>query len=254
VTGFSADWLALREPADAAARDAALRIEAAAYADRRAGFILDLGCGTGSTVRALPIAPARWRLVDNDPRLLAEAARRTGAETVAADLAELDPALVEGAALVTASALLDLVSRPWLEALAGHLASAGAGLYAALNYDGRMLWDDAHPLDAGVVAAFNAHQRGDKGFGPALGPDAATALTAIMELYGYRVASAASDWRLGPDDAALQKLFLEGVASAVRETGEVDPAAIDGWLAHRLATIPTTRCTVGHIDLLCLPG
>ena len=46
---FSAEWLALREPADRAARDAGLLRRAAAAAGP-APVIMDLGCGSGATV------------------------------------------------------------------------------------------------------------------------------------------------------------------------------------------------------------
>jgi Predicted O-methyltransferase len=92
VSGFEADWLALRSDADARARDPALL---AAAAERVGdGLALDLGAGTGATLWALaPQAPAaRWRLVDDDPALLQEAERRAEtlgarAETLRLDLA-----------------------------------------------------------------------------------------------------------------------------------------------------------------------
>src|SRR5882724_845129 len=80
TAGFSADWLALREPADLRARERSLadrlRRRFAAYPSLR---VIDLGCGTGSNLRA--VAPwlgrqQAWRLVDHDPALLREAARR----------------------------------------------------------------------------------------------------------------------------------------------------------------------------------
>ena len=75
MSGFSAAWLALREPADHAARDAGLAQAAAALLiGKTPTRILDLGCGTGSNFRAfspLVAAPQAWTLVDFDPRLLA---------------------------------------------------------------------------------------------------------------------------------------------------------------------------------------
>jgi len=77
VSGFSAQWLALREPYDLAARSAAVRDAVAeAFADRASIAAVDLACGTGSTLRAVgPHLPSRqsWRLVDNDLSLLARA-------------------------------------------------------------------------------------------------------------------------------------------------------------------------------------
>jgi ubiquinone/menaquinone biosynthesis C-methylase UbiE len=79
MSGFSAEWLALREPYDRAARSAAVL---AAVADALIGetsiSVVDLACGTGATLRALgPHLPPfqRWRLVDNNLSLLVRAAR-----------------------------------------------------------------------------------------------------------------------------------------------------------------------------------
>ena len=79
MTGFSAAWLALREPADHRARNAAVRDAAIAHlAGKAAPRLVDLGCGSGSNLRALaPYLPSGqiWRLVDADPLLL-QAARQ----------------------------------------------------------------------------------------------------------------------------------------------------------------------------------
>jgi SAM-dependent methyltransferase len=215
---------------------------------------LDLGCGTGATLRALaPLAPAaRWRLVDRDPALLGLAAARCGrrAETLAADVADHEALPLAGVRLVTASALLDLMPAGWIERLAAWLASARTALYVALSYDGRMRWGPALPGDAGVRAAFNRHQRGDKGLGPALGPEATSALAGALRRHGFRVWTAPSPWRLGPDQAALQRALVEGIGRAADEAG-VDAAA---WAQARRAASGSASCTVGHRDLLALPA
>ena len=74
MSGFSAEWLALRESYDLRARNPiVLDAVAASFKSHDAVSVVDLACGAGSTVRALsPHLPARqhWDLVDNDPRLL----------------------------------------------------------------------------------------------------------------------------------------------------------------------------------------
>ena len=179
VTRFSADWLALREPYDARARNPdVLDALAAAVADRRSLAIIDLASGTGSTLRAIASRlprRQRWRLVDHDPELLERASSALAAVgdvvTVSADIdIEVENVLRERADLVTASALLDLVSADWLDRLARATVRRRLLVYAALTYDGRVMFEPADPFDAEMVAAVNRHQRGDKGFGPALGP------------------------------------------------------------------------------------
>ena len=252
--GFSAAWLALREPADHAARDAAL-LRAAAQAAGPQAVIVDLGCGTGSTIRAFAGHLAKgavWRLVDNDPELLrhAAAAAPGGVTTHRVDLRDLDDLPLDGASLVTASALLDLCSLDWVERLAQRLADHRLPLYAALSYDGVMHWTPPHSADAPVTSAFNRHQVGDKGFGPALGPGATDAMAAALERRGYVVHRADSPWQLGPDQSALHRELLAGIATAAAEAGEARAIA---WGGTRSATAETALCHIGHTDLLALP-
>src|SRR5664279_6019575 len=191
MTGFSADWLALREPHDVRARNpAVLNAVVASLAGITSIRIVDLACGTGSTLRALaPHLPAQqnWRLADNDLSLLARAsatARPAGVTVTAVPLdlnCDLEVALDGPVDLITTSALLDLVSATWLERLAVEIAARKIPIYAALSYDGRIEFGPADPLDAAIAAAVNAHQRTDKGFGPALGPK--TFIRALMRVH-----------------------------------------------------------------------
>lgn len=262
VSGFDAGWLDLREPADHAARDPGLLARAAAVAGRReAPVVVDLGCGTGSGMRAFaPYLPpgACWRLVDHDRRLLDEARRRAGAGPGPtfheAGLADLDALPLEGAALVTASALFDLVSENWLAAFADRLAALRIPLYAALTYDGTVRWTPRHPLDDAMAAALGRHQRTDKGLGPALGPGAPARMKDILEERGFACRLAASPWRLGPGEALLQAELARGFALAAAELGTPETGRIPGWLGFRTAAAGSGRATVGHLDLLAEPA
>ncbi|WP_405406204.1 class I SAM-dependent methyltransferase [Paracoccus sp. Ld10] len=252
--GFSAEWLGLREPADMAARDAALLAQAAALAGANP-VVLDLGCGTGSTLRTLGSHlpdNARWHLVDNDPALLERAATEApGRATVhQLDLRDLDSLPLEGVTLVTASALLDLMPAEWIVALAARLADAGVPFYAALSYDGIMSWDPELPRDDDVTRAFNYHQRGDKGLGPALGPDAAVMAAQIFRDAGCTVHTAQSPWRVGPDQAPLHRALVQGIAEAAADAGL---SVATDWGRSRIAMAGDSRCLIGHHDMLALP-
>ena len=248
--GFSADWLALREPADHAARDGDLLAKAAALAGARP-VIVDLGAGTGSTRRAfggrLP-SGALWRMVEGDAALLAHCE----GERHLMDLRDLAALPLAGATLVTASALLDLVSEDWVAGLVRDLVARRLPLYAALNYDGRMAWRPEDAGDAEVTAAFNRHQRGDKGFGPALGPAAVARAADLFRAAGYAVQVADSPWRIGPDQAALGAALLEGIGAAAAEAG-VAPEQAARWAAVRRAMLAQGEMVIGHLDLLAVP-
>jgi hypothetical protein len=264
--GFSADWLALREPSDARARSAALT---AAVLDRLAGVtelrILDLAAGTGANVRYLAgcLTGDRrsryWLLADNDAALLARAPMHIGpydrVETRLVDLAgAFDPAadnLCDGRDLVTASALLDLVSERWLQALARRCRDARAAVLFALTYDGGVRCSPEESDDETVRELVNRHQRIDKGFGPALGPEASELASSAFAALGYEVQRARSDWRLAADVPELQSRLIDGWAEAAETIAPERAARFRDWRARRLAHVAAgqSRLTVGHEEL-----
>ena len=265
MSGFSAAWLALREPYDMGARNPRV-IDAmvAAFRGQASLSVVDLACGTGATFRALSDRLPRrqdWRLVDNDLGLLAAAAglARPPDVTVAArtiDLArDLELALDGPVDLITTSALLDLVSQDWLERLVVEAAARRLPVYAALSYDGRVTFTPSEPFDEDILAAVNRHQRGNKGFGPALGPDAPAAAAKILKRVGYSFVEGPSEWVLGPADTAMQAEILRGFSNAAEELRELPDVRIAEWLAQRLALVGEGRSSmqVGHVDFFALP-
>ena len=270
MSTFSIDWLELREEADQRARDSSLLTRTRQWlsANERqteTPLVVDLGSGTAATLRAFshpsPLT-LRWRLVDHDAELLAEAQRRhpqqQRLETCLTDLANIDTLPLNDARLVTASALFDLVSVRFVHDLLARLSAQGQsrpiGLYAALNYDGSTRWTPTHPLDSLVLAAFNRDQGKDKGFGPALGPAATSCLQqAFMEISGFSVHTASSPWLLDGSDHRLQNALIEGIAAAVAEHFQTNAVTLDDWRHFRLAHIASGSCRVGHTDLLALP-
>jgi hypothetical protein len=265
MSGFSSQWLALREPYDLAARnDAVLDAVLAAFRGQASIAVVDLACGTGSTFRAitgrLPMRQS-WRLVDNDLGLLGAAAAlgRPPEVTVAAravDLVrDLELALDGPVDLIATSALLDLVSEDWLERLIVEAAARRLPLYAALSYDGRVSFDPSEASDTDIVAAVNRHQHGDKGFGPALGPDAAARAREIAKRVGYSFVEGPSDWSFGAADQAIQREVLRGFADAAGELRDLSAARIADWLARRLEFVAAgaSSMRVGHVDFFAMP-
>ncbi|MFM1815389.1 MAG: hypothetical protein RLZ98_2084 [Pseudomonadota bacterium] len=276
MTGFSADWLALREAADHRSRNRGLAERLAAhFAMRDTIAVVDLGAGTGSNLRATaPLLPARqtWTLIDNDTALLQQA-RETliawsdtasleggcltlhkGGRTIlvefrTADLAaSLDDALPATVDLVTASAFFDLASAQFMQRLAKAAAARHAVFYTVLTYDGRQTWAPRHPLDNEMRAAFHAHQITDKGLGMAAGPIAPSELADALSMAGYSVSECASDWQLDRQDAALIAKLATGFADAVRETAKLPASDTERWLG-----VARTGAEVGHIDTLAIP-
>jgi hypothetical protein len=284
MTESLSDWLALREPADVAARSATLtRAIVDALGRHRRLDVLDLGTGTGSNLRylasRLPV-PQRWLLVDRDPALLAEAPLRMSSSGAAngyevtidsdqfairsrdvdccvttrcLDLGSLaDPEMFSGRHLVTASALLDLVSEAWLDALAQRCRESRAAVLFALTYTGRSHCSPEEPEDDTIRELMNRHQRGsDKGFGRAAGPEAVACAARHFAAVGYHVERAASDWMLPPDMQELQRQLVGGWADAALEIAPDRAEMVASWLARRLAHVEArrSRVVVGHEDL-----
>lgn len=253
MTGFAADWLRLREPYDLRSRDPHLLGELAAWAGGRAGLhAVDLGAGTGSACRALSRHLPRttgWTLIENDPLLIAAGTASFGQDARIsyreADLnRDLDAVFALPADLVTASALIDLVSASWLDRLAARILAGGCAAWIGLTYDGEL--DFAPPLagDEDIRLAFNRDMTRDKGFGPALGAAAHEALASRLAGAGHgRLVQGNSPWLLGQEDAALTGALLAGIGAAADA-----PAS---WRRQRGAV--TTGMRIGHRDLLFLP-
>ena len=264
MTSFSADWLSLREPVDHRARSSTLaRAVGGVLAQALEMRVLDLAAGTGSNMRYMAGHLSRsqhWLLVDQDPALLASVKDPSEpstcrVETRQVDLAALsqaaDAGIFDGRALVTASALLDLVSEDWLCALTARCQAIGAAVLFALNYDGRMLFTPADPEDELVRELVNQHQRTDKGFGPALGPEATDCADRLLAALGYRVHRARSDWLLTSASRELQHQLIDGWAQAAAAIAPGSSACIARWQARRLAHLADARSdvVVGHEDL-----
>jgi SAM-dependent methyltransferase len=254
VTGeFSASWLELREPVDAAARaadlPARLRLDPPVV-------VRDIGCGTGSLGRWLaPLLPGpqHWILHDRDPELLSRAATTVpvpSVETHLGDATALTAADLAGTSLVTCSALLDLLTADELDRIAGVLAATRTPALFTLSVVGDVAFDPPDEMDGAVAAAFNDHQRRTTGGRRLLGPDAAAVAAAALTRHGGRVTSRPSPWRLGPDQRELAGEWLRGWAGAAAEQRPDLP--VSGYLRRRLAAVEAGRVTitVGHEDLL----
>ena len=277
MSAFSSDWLSLREPADMRSRNRDIANAVSAWFGLRDHMrVLDLGAGTGSNLRATaPLLCARqnWTLIDNDGDLLAhartalrgwaDAAEQTSENalllkkghaeiTVSFHKRDLSVGLgdlAKGCDLVTASALFDLVSAPFIRDLARTLAQTRTSFYATLTYNGLQKWTPHRPTDNPIAAAFNRHQMSDKGFGPAAGPMAPSLLADQFRLEGYSVLEGESPWRLDQRERILIAELQRGHAMAVLETCAVDPKTVESWVK-----VIRSAVEIGHTDIFATPA
>jgi trans-aconitate methyltransferase len=266
----SSGWLALREPADAAARAPGLVERVARWRPASDRWVIhDLGSGTGAMGRWLaPRLPGRqrWVMHDRDPDLLEIAAAdvpgpaadgtAVAVETSCSDITRLPPGELAGANLITASALLDMLTGEELARLVTVCAGAGCPVLITLSVVGRVSLTPADPLDRRVAAAFNAHQRRASVAGPLLGPDAVAAAVQQFGRLGVEVLTRPSPWQLGAAQAELAAEWLTGwvAAACEQEVGLTEEAC--AYSRRRLAQAAAGELAVAvdHADLLALPG
>lgn len=278
------EWLRRRETADAIARSTALTeaiVDALPIGEPLR--ILDLATGQGSNVRFLAEhlpGSQHWLAVDRSTALLAAlgdkmaewgaargcAVHRSGelcsirgadvdcdVQTQRMDLGTLNGReIFAGRHLVTASALLDLVSESWLMTLAARCWEVGAVALFTISYNGRSSCFPDEAEDAQIRDLMNQHQRSDKGLGgPAAGPDAAVCAQRCFEDAGYHVRRERSNWILAPADADVQRTLIDGWALAATEMAPDCARLIEAWRERRLAHVDAGRShlTVGHDDL-----
>ncbi len=265
----SAEWLALRETADAVARAPDLVEEVRSYlpADDLA-VVHDLGCGSGSMARWVARqlnGPQHWVMFDRDAELLTLAganppnAASDGApvtiETRRRDITRLDPGELAGTHLITASALLDMMTSEELQRLVVTCAGADCPVLVALSVTGRVDLVPAHPFDQCVTDAFNAHQRRTTGAQRLLGPDAVGAAVDMFSRLDVALLVRPSPWRLGPWQRTLVARWFTGwLAAACELAPELRAEAI--WYARRRlaqAAAGQLFVTVHHQDLLARP-
>lgn len=279
MSGFSGEWLSLREPVDHRSLNPdVLAAFARHFGDKEAISIVDLGSGSGSSLRAL--APRlglrqKWQLVDHDRQLLSFAleqlalwadsakdennfmllqkdGRQIEVKTQLADLSDgLPDALSEKADCLTSSAFFDLVSPQWIENFCASLAGVQLPLLALLTYDGTEVWSPPHFADEVMLKAFHQDQHKDKGFGPAAGPQSATVLHEALSIQHYKVFSGQSDWLLNSNtDTELIRALATGSANALAGSNVIKEAELHSWRDSRQAA---DRCTIGHKDIFGIP-
>ena len=142
--------------------------------------------------------PQHWIMYDRDADLLEHAAAGHGrtpadgapvtVETRRRDITRLTPADLDGAGLVTASALLDMLTADEVERIVAACAAPAARRCSTISVIGRVELTPPDPLDAEIAEAFNAHQRRTVGGRTLLGPDAVDAAVEAFGRHGVPVA------------------------------------------------------------------
>jgi hypothetical protein len=219
----------------------------------------------GRWLAPLLAGPQHWVLHDRDADLLARAesdvpdpaadGAAVTVETSLSDVTRLGREELAASDLITASALLDLLTEDELAALVGACARARCPVLFALSVTGRVQLLPADPLDSRVAASFDAHQRRVTSRGRLRGPDAVGTAVAAFGKLGAETVVESSPWRLGAEDADLAAEWFAGWIGAACEQDPDLAADAERYSRRRLWEAETGCLTVivGHADLLVLP-
>jgi hypothetical protein len=258
----------LREAADAAARASELVEQVRQRLPAGRAAVHDLGCGTGSMGRWLGpqlTGTQHWTMYDRDGELLARAAADPPGvaadgsditiETRRRDITRLHPGELANASLITASALLDMMTADELDRLVTACAEARCPVLVTISVIGRVDLTPADPLDKQIRDAFNAHQRRTADGRRLLGPDAVDAAVDAFTRLGADVLVRPSPWRLGAAEAALAAEWFTGWVGAAGEQRPELAAPAASYARRRLTDARAGRLTVTvhHQDLLAIP-
>jgi hypothetical protein len=270
ILEVSGEWLALREPEDAAARSRDLALAAAALLPAGQPIVIhDLGSGTGSMMRWLaPLLPGpqTWILHDWNAALLEQAIdegarpldRDDAAISVRAhtgNLADLRPIDLAGASLVTASALLDVLTSPETHAIVDACVGAGRPALLALSVTGDVRLSPRHELDSAFEDAFKAHQLREADGRRQLGRYGAPIARGMFSQAGWQVRQGTTMWRLDHRRPRLLSEWFSGWVDAAVEQDPTLRAQAEHYRRLRASQLERGELAaqVGHVDLLAWP-
>ena len=268
IIEVSSDWLALREPEDARARSLKLALAAAGRLGPGPIVIHDLGSGTGSMMRWLaPLLPGpqTWVLHDWNANLVERATsggvpldrerRPVSVRARPGELAHLDPDDLDGASLVTASALLDVLTSQELRAVVGACVAVGCPVLLSLSVTGEVRLDPRDPRDEAFQALFNAHQQRSAGQRRLVGPSGVLQAQRLFLEAGWNIRSTATLWRLGEHNRRLLGQWFDGWLDAAldqRADLHVEGAGYRTLRSSQLRRGALSAVVV-HTDLLAWP-
>lgn len=261
-------WLAVREAEDSRARSQDLARSVRSLLPDGPITVHDLGSGTGSMMRWLaPLLPGpqTWvlhdwnaslteRALDGElPRDLLDAP--ISVRSRIGELARLEGADLEGASLVTASALLDVLTAPEAHAIVDACIEVGAAALFSLSVTGEVElrpWDARDKL---YEAAFNGHQRREVHGRRLLGRYGGPIVRGLFGRARWNVRTARTSWRLDNREPQLLADWFDGWVDAAEEQRPELRDECAGYRELRRGQLDRGELSavVHHLDLLVWP-
>ena len=171
------------------------------------------------------------------------------------EVAHLQEGDLVDASLVTASALLDVLTGAELETVVQACLRARAPVLFTLSVTGEVTFDPVDPGDLVFASAFNAHQRRVEDGRRLLGPDAVSAAADLFRAAGWSVRAADSPWELDAGDRLLVAEWLDGWLDAAVEQRPALREWADEYQRLRAVQLMAgaLQVAIGHRDVLAWP-
>jgi hypothetical protein len=181
--------------------------------------------------------------------------RRVSISTRTAELAHLDPEHLDGASLVTASALLDVLTVQEIRAVIDACVAVGCPVLLSLSVTGAVRLEPPDPRDDVFAASFNAHQQRRAGGRRLMGLDGVALAQRLFLEAGWSIRRSASCWRLGDHDPRLLEQWFDGWCDAALEQRADLEVEREGYRALRSSQLRrgALSAVVVHTDLLAWP-
>jgi SAM-dependent methyltransferase len=235
--------------------------------------VLEVGGGIGTMVQRVMdggrLHPRSWTLVDSQPALLAEAARRLDGivtfpvERIAMELDAYIDSEPDPFDLVVANAVLDLFQPARILPRMARLGRAGGLFLFSITFDGLTVLEpeiDAD-LDRRIIALYHASMDERSVDGKPAGDSlCGRHLLTLLPRLGYQILAAGpSDWVVYPREGAYpadEEFFLSSILDFFEESlssrPELRPGELSGWLSRRRAQLRSRQLVfIAHqLDVL----
>lgn len=264
----SSDWLALREAEDSRARSRELARSVLTRLPSGPITVHDLGSGTGSMMRWLaPLLPGpqTWVLHDRHASLIERALEAAAPRDLfdapisirsrIGELERLEAGDLEGAALVTASALLDVLTTRAAHVIVDACVEVGAPALLSLSVTGEVALQPWDARDRLFEAAFNDHQRRETDGGRLLGRYGAPIVRGLFTEAGWSVRTARTSWHLTHAEPRLLREWFDGWVDAAEEHRPELRDECAGYRELREGQLQRgdLSAVIHHLDLLAWP-
>jgi hypothetical protein len=273
-TNFQEEWLDIRYPFDAAARNPKVHVQ---FEDHFSGYdqlrLWDIGSGTGNNFRywfTKLAMPQEWRFIELNEDLgrrslekvngyiASTASNHFTVEWKNESFLELSFGKGENSKphAILANAVFDLLTPSMFTAFAEYLIDHNIPLLSTINFEGMEFMDGTYQ-DKYYVNCYIQHMNRIQDYGRTLGSDCNAFAKSFYEKRGIKHIFGQSNWQIKETDSALLLATLNYMSEAVPEMlpNDQEKHHFKDWLADKRRQVheKKVRLIVYHYDWLVCP-